>query len=151
MPCGADHFFFFFFFSHAVFPHPQHLRGYVAIALGTDDDVKRRFKAAGDATLAGRRLSELLGVDPAALWPASVELTLWEAALFPIHPSRAAATAWAVAFLQAARTGASLPVAADGPRLSLAAALACQDRERIRADRQQLLAAIEAAGAMSAA
>jgi len=114
---------------------------------GTEDDLKRKMKVAGDATLAGRRLSELLSVDPAMLWPNSAEPTLWEAALFPIQPSRAVATAWTVALLRAARTGASLPVAADGPRLSLAAALACQDRERIRADRQHLLAAIEVAAA----
>ena len=116
-----------------------HGAGYVALAFGTEDDLKRKHRDGTAVAVAGRTLPVL----PEALWADGAERSLWEARLFPVHASRAAASAWAVGFLQLARLGAAAGTATPaGPCISVAQALAAKDVGRDLADRQQLLARI---------
>ena len=127
----------FIFVVPVVATESVHGAGYVALAFGTEEDLKRKHR---DGTaVAGRTLPVL----PEALWADGAERSLWEARLFPVHASRAAASAWAVGFLQSARLGAAAGTAtAAGPCISVAQALAAKDVGRDLADRQQLLARI---------
>ena len=75
-------------------------------------------------------------------WPDGAERTLWDAQLFPVLPSRAAATAWALACLVSVqRTGTW----GAGASVSVAAALAAKDVARDLADRAAHRAALAAA------